>query len=98
MFVRFFVRGCPAMAEILRCSVADCEESAAGSLEGRSFCREHFISTCYEQLDQCGSWQEERLSPDRTSDRCGNFSGSAIGKSPSSPATSRNSPAWSGPS
>src|SRR5438128_8310460 len=75
MFVRFFVRGCPAMAEILRCSVADCEESAAGSLEGRSFCREHFISACYEQLDQCRNWQEARLSPDRTSESVRQFLG-----------------------
>ncbi len=54
------------MAETLRCSVSDCGESAAGSLEGHSFCREHFISSCFEQLDQCKRWQEARLSPDRT--------------------------------
>ena len=54
------------MAETLRCSILDCGESAAGSLEGRSLCRQHFIFTCYEQLDQCRCWQEVRLSPDRT--------------------------------
>src|SRR3989449_10583819 len=75
MLVSFFLRGCPAMAEILRCSVADCEESAAGSLEGRSFCREHFIVTCYEELDRCGCWQEARLSPDRTSESVRQFLG-----------------------
>jgi len=75
MFVRFFVRGCPAMAEILRCSFLGCEDPAASSLEGCSFCREHFISTCYEQLDQCGSWQEARLSPDRTSESARQFLG-----------------------
>src|SRR3989442_12898856 len=75
MFVKLFVGWCPAMAEILRCSLADCEESVAGSLEGRYFCREHFISTCYEQLDQCGSWQEARLCPDRTSESVRQFLG-----------------------
>ncbi len=63
------------MVEILRCSVLGCEESAAGSLEGCSFCREHFISTCYEQLDQCRNWQEARLSPDRTSESVRQFLG-----------------------
>src|SRR3989454_11149284 len=75
MFVSFSLRGCPAMAETVRCSVSDCEESAAGSLEGCSFCREHFIFTCYEQLDQCGCWQEARLSPDRTSESVRQFLG-----------------------
>src|SRR3989442_5398563 len=73
MLVSFFLRGCPAMAETLRCSVSDCEESAAGSLDGCSFCREHFIFTCYEQLDQCRNWQEARLSPDRTSESVRQF-------------------------
>src|SRR2546427_4175125 len=66
MLVSFFLRRCPAMAETVRCSVSDCEESAAGSLEGCSFCREHFISTCYDELDQCRNWQEARLSPGRS--------------------------------
>src|SRR2546426_6061109 len=68
MLVSFFLRRCPAMAETVRCSVSDCEESAAGSLEGCSFCREHFISTCYEQLDQCRNWQEARRSEEHTSE------------------------------
>ena len=75
MFVSFSLRGCPAMAETVRCGVSDCEESAAGSLEGCSFCREHFISACYEQLDQCRNWQEARLSPDRTSESVRQFLG-----------------------
>jgi len=75
MLVSFFLRWCPAMAETVRCSVSDCEESAAGSLEGCSFCREHFISTCYDQLDQCRNWQEARLSPDRTSESARQFLG-----------------------
>jgi len=75
MLVSFFLRGCPAMAEILRCSVQGCEESAAGSLEVHSFCREHFIFTCYEELDRCGCWQEARLSPDRTPELVRQFLG-----------------------
>ncbi len=61
------------MVETVRCSVQGCEESAAGSLEGCSFCREHFISTCYEELDQCRNWQEARLSPDTTSESVRQF-------------------------
>src|SRR2546428_3569394 len=73
MLVSFFLRRCPAMAETLRCSVSDCEESAAGSLEGCSFCREHFTFSCYEELDQCRDWQGERLSRDRTAESVRRF-------------------------
>ena len=75
MLVSFFLRGCLAMAESVRCSVQGCEDPAASSLEVHSFCREHFISTCYEQLEQCRNWQEARLSPDRTSESVRQFLG-----------------------
>ncbi len=63
------------MAESVRCSVQGCEGPAAGSLEVHSFCREHFIFTCYEELDECSRWQEARLSPDRTSESVRQFLG-----------------------
>src|SRR2546422_1983892 len=64
MFVSFFLRGVSSNGG--NRAMQRCEEPAASSLEVHSFCREHFIFTCYEQLDQCGCWEEARLSPDRT--------------------------------
>jgi PilZ domain-containing protein len=36
-----------------RCSVAGCDKAAACSLGTRAFCRPHFLSTCYQELEQC---------------------------------------------
>ena len=73
MFVSFFLRGVSSNGG--NRAMQRCEEPAASSLEVHSFCREHFIFTCYEQLDQCGCWQEARLSPDRTSESVRQFLG-----------------------
>ena len=35
------------------CSVADCRQPPAGSLGARAYCREHFISTCYQRIEEC---------------------------------------------
>lgn len=34
------------------CKIGGCGQEVAASLEGESFCRQHFISTCYTRLDQ----------------------------------------------
>ncbi len=34
-----------------QCSVVDCGQAAGASLDGESFCREHFIAVCYKRLD-----------------------------------------------
>ena len=34
------------------CNIKGCGQEIAASLEGESFCRQHFISTCYTRLDQ----------------------------------------------
>ncbi len=34
-----------------KCSVVDCGQTAGASLDGESFCREHFIAVCYKRLD-----------------------------------------------
>lgn len=34
------------------CNIEGCGQEIAASLEGESFCRQHFISTCYARLDQ----------------------------------------------
>src|SRR5713226_4662662 len=39
------------MAEPRQCSVALCEKPVVALLDQSSFCREHFISTCYAQLE-----------------------------------------------
>ncbi len=41
------------MGETERCSASGCGRSAASSLDTRPFCEEHFLSTCYEQLEHC---------------------------------------------
>jgi hypothetical protein len=35
-----------------KCSIADCSQAIAASLDGEALCREHFISVCYKRLDQ----------------------------------------------
>src|ERR1700674_5828675 len=42
------------------CSVADCGQPRAASLDGEAFCRGHFISVCYARLDQ---YEEIRTGP-----------------------------------
>ncbi len=54
------------MAETERCSVQGCRRSAAASLDLYPYCREHFLSTCYERLDQCKDRLAERPSHDTT--------------------------------
>ena len=61
------------MTEPVGCSVQGCEEQADASLQVRSLCREHFLFTCYEQLEQCRRWQEDRLSRDRTAESVRQF-------------------------
>lgn len=39
------------MANAEKCSIADCGQAIAASLDGDSLCREHFISVCYTRLD-----------------------------------------------
>ncbi|HXP78926.1 MAG TPA: hypothetical protein VN976_03405 [Verrucomicrobiae bacterium] len=39
------------MTNAEKCSIADCGQAIAASLDGESLCREHFISICYERLD-----------------------------------------------
>ncbi len=40
------------MTNAEKCSIADCSQALAASLDGEAFCREHFISVCYKRLDQ----------------------------------------------
>jgi hypothetical protein len=43
-----------------QCSIADCDQAVAASLDGEAFCREHFISVCYTRLDR---YEEIRKGP-----------------------------------
>src|SRR2546422_11075367 len=40
------------MAKTEPCTFLGCEKAAAASLDGVSFCQEHFISTCYKEIDR----------------------------------------------
>jgi len=33
------------------CGIASCDKPVAASMEGQTFCRDHFISECYDRLD-----------------------------------------------
>lgn len=46
-----------------QCSVAECGRPAGASLDGESLCRAHFISACYDRLDQ---YDETRKGPGLT--------------------------------
>lgn len=36
-----------------QCSASGCEQPAVTSLESRPLCRDHFISTCYAEMEEC---------------------------------------------
>jgi hypothetical protein len=59
--VQHFVSG--AMTSIEKCSIADCGQGVAASLDGELFCRAHFISVCYTRLDR---YDEIRKGPGLT--------------------------------
>jgi hypothetical protein len=40
------------MTRIEKCSLADCGQGVAASLDGEAYCRGHFISVCYTRLDK----------------------------------------------
>ena len=40
------------MTNAEKCSIAGCGQALAASLDGETFCREHFISVCYTRLDR----------------------------------------------
>jgi hypothetical protein len=40
------------MTNTEHCDVANCGQTVAASIEGKSLCREHFILVCYKRLDQ----------------------------------------------
>lgn len=61
------------MAEAEHCSVAGCEQLAAAPLETHSFCWEHFISTCDEQLDEYRYKLEERPFQETTAESLRHF-------------------------
>lgn len=46
--------------ETQRCSATGCERPVAALLQGRPFCRVHFIAQCYEQLEGCSPRLQER--------------------------------------
>jgi hypothetical protein len=48
------------MTSVDLCSLAECGHVSEGSLDGEGFCREHFISICYERLDH---YDEMRKGP-----------------------------------
>ncbi|HTC65438.1 MAG TPA: PilZ domain-containing protein [Candidatus Saccharimonadales bacterium] len=51
------------MTLVDQCSLAGCVHDSEGSIDGQTFCREHFISVCYERLD---SYDEKRKGPGLT--------------------------------
>jgi hypothetical protein len=36
------------------CAASSCGHASCVSLEGRDFCREHFIANCYRRIEDCG--------------------------------------------
>ena len=48
------------MTSVDQCSLAECVQESDGSIDGEGFCREHFISHCYQRLD---NYDEMRKGP-----------------------------------
>lgn len=59
--------------ESAQCGLAGCNEPAAALLEGRSLCREHFISVCQTRLEGYVQLQRERLLSETDSESVRHF-------------------------
>jgi len=55
------------------CKFPECGSAPAASLEGQSYCKEHFISTSYERLDSCSDQLSRRPVAYELSDRLRSF-------------------------
>ena len=49
-----------------QCSAADCNRTAVSSFHAQALCREHFVATCYAQIEECA---QHLSSKDRLSER-----------------------------
>ncbi len=63
----------PPVTETLRCSFSGCERPGAASLARRPFCREHFIITCYAELEASSEQMREQGFDDRAAESVRHF-------------------------
>jgi len=63
-----FVAGEEAGEGEHRCGFSDCERTPVARLAAGRFCAEHFIATCYEQLDKCAERLGQRKSSETESE------------------------------
>ena len=61
------------MPETTPCSTPDCDQPGAAALDLRPFCVGHFISNCYEQLDEYACSLEQRPLPENVEESAREF-------------------------
>ena len=61
------------MSESGSCSAPNCRELAISTLEGRALCREHFITTCYDLIEQYLRQMQENVFREATAESLRNF-------------------------
>src|SRR5258708_13076471 len=50
--------GVPNTMNVNPCAVQGCEQNADAVIDGQAFCRDHFISHCYSQLERFDEMQK----------------------------------------
>jgi len=64
-----------------RCNFAGCGSGTDATLDGQSYCKDHFILSCYERLDSCAEQLRQRPVSPQVSDRLRNILTSCIDQS-----------------
>jgi hypothetical protein len=64
--------------ETPRCKCPGCESSPSAKLEGQPYCTEHFMSVCYQRLDDCSDHLSQRPVSHELSDQMRAFLSACI--------------------
>jgi len=70
---KFYVSADSDHEDAAPCGIADCGHPAMARLGDEPYCTEHFIATCYEQLDRCAERLSRRPVSQQESETMWNF-------------------------
>lgn len=67
------VNGGSPMKTTERCSAPDCERPAEAVLEARYLCRDHYLTACYQRLEECAQRLHEQAYSDTAAEAVRQF-------------------------
>jgi len=67
--------------ELPRCKCPGCDGTPAAILQGQHYCKEHFMSACYQRLDDCADQLAQRPIPADLADQLRSFLSACIDQS-----------------